>query len=223
MAIARFKDLCLDAVDPAGLGQFYAAVLGLRWEADGDDEGVLRGATPAHTIWINKVPEDRTVKQRVHFDVYALDLADLTALGAAVLEPQHGSRTWTIMADPEGGEFCAFLRDELPAERLHGLGVDCADAEKQAAWWGQVYGVEVTRNDGWLTLDGVPGMPISTMDFADVPEPKRVKNRIHWDVTVPDVAPLVAAGATVLRKPDDEVRWHVLADPEGNEFCAFTQ
>ena len=103
MAIARFKDLCLDAVDPAGLGQFYATVLGLRWEPDGDDEGVLRGATPQHTIWINKVPEPRTVKQRVHFDVYALDLAGLTVLGATVLEPQHGTRTWTIMADPEGG------------------------------------------------------------------------------------------------------------------------
>jgi len=223
MAIARFKDLCLDAVDPAGLGQFYAAVLGLRWEADGADEGVLRGATPPHTIWINKVPEPRTVKQRVHFDVYALDLADLTALGATVLEPQHGARTWTIMADPEGGEFCAFLRAGLPAERLHGLGVDCADAAAQAAWWGQVYGVAVTRNDGWFTLDGVPGMPIGTMDFADVPEPKAVKNRIHWDVTVDDVAPLVSAGAKVLREPDDEVRWYVLADPEGNEFCAFTR
>ena len=101
--------------------------------------------------------------------------------------------------------------------------MDCSDAEAQAGWWGEVYGVQVTRYDGWLALEGVPGMPIDAMDFADVPEPKRVKNRIHWDVTVPDVAPLVAAGATVLRKPDDEVRWYVLADPEGNEFCAFTR
>jgi len=223
MPIARFKDLCLDAVDPAGLGKFYAAVLGRSWEADADGDGVLRGPTPEHTIWINRVPEARTVKQRVHLDVYAQDLADLAALGATVLEPQHGTRTWTFMADPEGGEFCAFLRAEMPAERLHGLGVDCADAEAQARWWGTVYGVDVTRNDGWFTLEDVPGMPIRTMDFAAVPEPKRVKNRIHWDVTVPDLAPLVQAGATVLREPDDEVRWHVLADPEGNEFCAFTR
>jgi hypothetical protein len=32
----------------------------------------------------------------------------------------------------------------------------------------------------------------------------------------------VALGATVLRAPDEEIRWHVLADPEGNEFCVFT-
>jgi hypothetical protein len=55
-----------------------------------------------------------------------------------------------------------------------------------------------------------------------VREPKTVKNRIHWDVTVPDVLPLVEAGATVLREPDEEIDWHVLADPEGNEFCVFT-
>ena len=127
------------------------------------------------------------------------------------------------MADPEGGEFDAFLRSEVPAERLHGLEVDCADAEAQARWWAGVYGVGVTENDGWYTLEGVPGMPIRAMDFAAVPEPKTAKNRIHWDVTVASVSPLVEAGATVLREPGGDIRWHVLADPEGNEFCAFSE
>src|SRR5689334_15154902 len=125
MAIARFKDLCLDAVDPARLGQFYAAVLGRSFEPDEDREAVLHGPTPQHTIWINKVPEGKTVKQRVHLDVLAQQLAGLEALGASVLVPDDGTRGWTIMADPEGGEFDAFLRAELPAERLHGLEVDC--------------------------------------------------------------------------------------------------
>jgi hypothetical protein len=156
-------------------------------------------------------------------DIYARDLAGLESLGATIAEPQHGTRTWTVMTDPEGGEFCAFLRPEVPAERLHGLVVDSADPEAQARWWARVYGVSVTKNDGWFTLEGVPGMPILTMDFVPVPEPKTVKNRIHWDVTVPGVSPLVEAGATVLREPGDGIRWHVLADPEGNEFCAFTE
>ena len=50
-----------------------------------------------------------------------------------------------------------------------------------------------------------------------------MKNRIHWDVTAESVRPLLDAGATVLRAPDDEITWHVLADPEGNEFCCFTE
>ena len=223
MAIARFKDLCLDAGDPARLGAFWAAVLDRTWEARDDGEGLLRGPTPQHTIWVNRVPEAKTVKQRVHLDTYARELANLEALGATVVEPRHGTRTWTVMADPEDGEFCAFLRSELPTERLHGLVVDSVDPHAQARWWAGVYGISVTGNDGWFTLEDVPGMPILTMDFVPVPEPKTVKNRIHWDVTVPGVAALVQAGAKVLREPGGDVRWHVLADPEGNEFCAFTE
>jgi hypothetical protein len=47
------------------------------------------------------------------------------------------------------------------------------------------------------------------------------EDRIHWDVVAPDVGALAARGARVLREPHDEISWHVLADPEGNEFCAF--
>jgi Glyoxalase-like domain len=218
MAIAQFKDLVLDANDPERLGVFWAAVLDRTWEALQDGDGLLTGPTSQHRIWVNDVPEPKTVKHRVHLDVYARQLADLEALGATVVEPH---RHWTVMADPEGGEFCAFLRTDVPAERLHGLVVDCADPEAQAQWWAGTYGVDVTENEGWFTLEGVPGMPIATMDFVPVPEPRIGKNRIHWDVTTADLTPLVATGATVVREPDDDIYWYVLADPEGNEFCAF--
>jgi hypothetical protein len=64
-------------------------------------------------------------------------------------------------------------------------------------------------------------MPILTMDFNRVPEPKTVKDRIHWDVRVAELQAVLDAGARLLRPRDDEISWHVLADPEGNEFCAF--
>ena len=54
-----------------------------------------------------------------------------------------------------------------------------------------------------------------------MPEPKTAKNRIHLDVTTPDLDALVAVGAVVLRPQDQEIGWTVLADPDGNEFCAF--
>ena len=88
MAIARFKDLCLDAVDPPRLGAFLEAVLGRTWQAQDDGDGLLTGPTPRHTIWINRVPEAKAVKHRVHLDVYARDLAGLEALGATIVEPQ---------------------------------------------------------------------------------------------------------------------------------------
>lgn len=72
-------------------------------------------------------------------------------------------------------------------------------------------------------LDGVVGFPYDYWVFSPVPEPKTVKNRMHGDVTLLDacVESLVADGATVVRPRDDEIGWTVMADPEGNEFCAF--
>jgi hypothetical protein len=219
MTIAEFKDICVDAGAPARVGPFWAEILGLTWRPS-PDGGRLTGPTPRQTIWVNEVSEPRTVKNRVHLDVYAERLADLVALGAAVVLPEGDDRHWTVMADPDGGEFCAFLRADPPAQRLHGLVVDCADAGAQARWWADVFGEQVVENAGWSTIDRPSGAPF-TMDFVPVPEPKLVKNRVHWDVIARRVDELLDAGARLLRAPDDDVSWHVLADPEGNEFCAF--
>ena len=221
MALAGFKDLVIDADDPVRLGRFWADLLGRRFRRQPGGDAEIRGATPEHMIWVNRVPEPKTVKHRVHVDIYTRSLADLEALGASVVEPQREGWHWTIMGDVEGGEFCAFLRDELPSELLHGLVVDSADPAAQAEWWAGVYDAQLTHHQpGWSTVDQVAGMPIQTMDFVEVPEPKTVKNRIHWDVTG-EVEPLVEAGATVLRDGRDGLGWSILADPEGNEFCVF--
>ncbi|HEV2451491.1 MAG TPA: VOC family protein [Streptosporangiaceae bacterium] len=228
MALARFKDVCHDAVDPARMGQFWATALGLSWEpfAGGDEVIKISGPTPEHTIWVARVPETKTVKNRVHFETYGHTLAELEDLGARVIREVHrpaDGRTWTVMADPEGGEFCVHLRDNPPDYRLACLIVDSADPVAQGRWWSEVYGAPVDHQPGISTIEQIPGMPIMTLDFSAVPEPKTVKNRIHWDVAVPDLQPLIDFGATVLRPADEEIRWHVLADPEGNEFCAFVE
>jgi hypothetical protein len=70
-------------------------------------------------------------------------------------------------------------------------------------------------------FEKLPEAPFEWLVFVPVPEAKTVKNRIHIDVTTADVRLLVDAGARLLRAQDDEIRWNVLADPDGNEFCAF--
>jgi hypothetical protein len=218
--VARFKDLCVDAVDPVTPGQFWSQVLDRTPEPAVETVDRLVGPTPGHTVWINRVSAHSQAKNRVHLDIYTRSLDDLMALGAQVLVPQGGSRGWTVMTDPEGSQFCAFLRADLPPERLHGLVVDCADPVAIARWWAGVLHGQVTHGDGFSTVREVPAMPIETFDFVPVPEPKAGKNRVHWDVTgmTPD---LLAAGATLLRSRDAEIDWAVLADPEGNEFCVF--
>lgn len=219
MSAATFKDLCIDAVDAPMLARFWAEVLGLRVERDDDTLTVLRGATDRHTIWVNRVPEPVTVKQRVHLDIHAADVDDVLAAGATA--DDLGSFAWKVLRDPEGGELCVFEREQVPAERLYEVVVDCADPLRLATWWGDLLGADVEQgeDDDWSLR--VPGAPFDHLVFGAVPEPKVVKNRIHWDVDTSDVGLLVGDGARVLREPDDNVSWTVLADPEGNEFCAF--
>lgn len=221
---AAYKDLCIDAVDATRLAAFWAPLLGLTPEVRDDGGVVLLGPTPAHAVWVNAVPEPVAIKQRVHLDVRA-EVADVVALGGTVVDAV--SFPWVVMRDPEGGELCVFPpRAERPAGLME-LVVDCADPAAQAAWWGDVLGVPAQQDTehGFSYLEHVPGCPIEYLVFVPVPEPKAVKNRIHWDLTVPDLSALLVKGATLLVPEGDESQgglgWSVLEDPEGNEFCAF--
>lgn len=219
--LARWKDLCLDADDQRTLGEFWAAVIGLRVVIS-PGKVSLDGAHDHQRVWLNRVDRPKAVKNRIHLDVYAGSVADLEALGATVLQRAEDTGLgWTVMADPEGGELCCFVRDPaaLPAYRLHGLVVDCVDPAAQAAWWGRVFGVEPIVHEGnvWHTLEHAMPDPVLTLDFVPVPEPRVGPNRVHWDV-IGDVDALLAAGATRLWDSDG---WTALADPEGNEFCVF--
>lgn len=224
MPVATYKDLCIDANDAHRLGVFWAGALGLEPHLLDDGDAKLTGPTPQHTIWMNTVPEPVTVKQRVHLDVNARSVEEILALGATPLDVD--SFPWKVLRDPEGGELCVFERTEEPEHRLYEIGIDCAEGEAGglAQWWADILGAR--RDDDeqgrWSWVEDIPGAPFECLVFAPVPEPKTVKNRIHLDLTADSVAALVERGAGVLRERDDEIRWTVMVDPAGNEFCAFT-
>lgn len=218
---ARFLGLCIDAVDVEAAARFWSATLGLAVRRS-DADVWLTGPSAGHTVWINEVPEAKAVKNRVHLDVHAAAVAELLARGARVVEPATAARPWAVLTDPDGQEFCAFARDEVPDYRLYEVIVDCAEPEPLARWWAAVLGGELQAyNDDW-SVTGMPGVPFEYLVFGAVPEPKTVKNRVHWDVEIADPQLLVDAGATLLRPRGGDISWHVLADPAGNEFCAFT-
>ncbi|GAA1877079.1 VOC family protein [Lapillicoccus jejuensis] len=234
--LASYKDLCLDAADPVRLGTFYAAALGLRLERLDDGDVVLRGDTPEHTVWVNRVPEPKTVWHRLHLDVNVAAVDDLLALGASVVDD---TQPWTVLRDPEGGELCAFVRapEVLAAGGGRGrplyelvLQVGAGDDGAAAAagiahgWAGLVGGrVEQDPDEGYSWVEGIPGAPFENLVITWTDEPKTVKNRVHLDVTCRSVDDLVAYGARVLAPggAPGAPSWTVLADPAGNELCAF--
>jgi hypothetical protein len=225
--MARFRCVCLDTANPASdLAEFWAAVSGgtVRPAESGGPADVI-GRAEHENVLVVPVPEPKTVKNRVHLDVYTKSIDDLVALGATVdLPAEESGFGWTTMRDPEGNELCAFVRDELTEFRIHGIVVDSAEPERIATWWSRALdGAELSDNaehgGGWWTLLHATPDAVLTIDFVPVPEPKLVKNRVHWDV-YGDPAEFLDRGATHLW---DRPGWVTLADPEGNEFCVLPE
>ena len=116
------------------------------------------------------------------------------------------------------------------ASRISEFVLDCADPNRLAAFWCEILDwVELSRTADEVEIgpDGVGfGGPQPTIVFSLSDEPKTAKLRLHIDISHTDrdqaseLDRLLAAGA----RPVDvgqtgQESWHVLADPEGNEFC----
>jgi hypothetical protein len=114
-APARFKDLCLDARDHQALADWWCAALGyVRRDVDrpaSDPIAIQDPSGAGPLLWFNQVPEPKTVKNRMHFDVDG-DRDALLAAGATLLRARDDELGWDVIADPEGNEFCCFAPDE---------------------------------------------------------------------------------------------------------------
>ena len=111
--------------------------------------------------------------------------------------------------------------------RVQNIVFDCRDAYELGSFWSAVVGRPLAEDDKPGDEEVIIEMAEGpTLYFAEVPEPKTVKNRLHVCLE-PDlrrdaeVERALGLGATMVddhRRPDGG-GWAVLADPEGNEFC----
>jgi Glyoxalase-like domain len=120
---SKFTELAIDCADPSGLARFWCSVLD--YQVQGEDDGVVtigspmvadgknrRGPVPP-VLTFARVPEGKTVKNRLHLDLSPTDreqaeeVARLLGLGARHADVGQGlGVSWVVMADPEGNEFC---------------------------------------------------------------------------------------------------------------------
>ena len=120
--MARLAEVVVDALHPARLARFWAAVLddfevraydtaeierlaAAGRTPDTDPSVALDG--PAFTVFFQETAQSKRSRNRIHFDVVAQDVAAevqrLVALGASIRDRRDG---YTVLQDPEGNEFC---------------------------------------------------------------------------------------------------------------------
>ena len=109
----RVSSVTIAAVDPEIVAAFWCQVLGYAVvDRDGDVVVSIAGqGGPA--IDVLRVGEAKSVQNRLHLDLRAdgasraQELARLEGLGARRVDVGQGEHvSWTVLADPEGNEFC---------------------------------------------------------------------------------------------------------------------
>jgi predicted enzyme related to lactoylglutathione lyase len=240
----RLVQIAMNAHDDSAVGRFWAEALG--WGISSEGPGVTNlepvgFAYPdpvAVCIDILAVPEPKTVKNRVHIDLATTSVAHqaglvarLRDLGAVPADVGQGDVPWTVLADPEGNEFCVLEPQTIYQDTgpIAEVVVDCADPRAMARFWGEAMDWTVHKvTDDYALMRSAQGVG-PYLVFLRTPGVKTVKNRIHLDLgpypgddQEAEAARLRALGASDIDVGQGDVPWTVLADPEGNEFCVLT-
>ncbi|MCI3272075.1 VOC family protein [Streptomyces cylindrosporus] len=235
----------IKALDAAAVGRFWAEALG--WSAYGSGQtryvGPVGGLVWPDPVFVGvdvvPVPEPKsTTKNRTHLDLATTStahhtelVARLTALGATPADVGQGGQVpWTVLADPEGNEFCVLEPREIYRDTgpIAAVVVDCADPRAMARFWGEALDWilhEVTDEYARLRSASHTG---PYLEFLRTTDAKTVPDRVHLDLLpypgddqATEVARLRSLGATDLDVGQGEVPWTCLSDPEGHEFCVL--
>ncbi|PWI45565.1 VOC family protein [Streptomyces sp. ICBB 8177] len=233
------------ALDCEVVGRFWADALG--WGVSSEGPGVINVEPGGDFVWpdpavlcidVVAVPEAKTAtKNRVHLDFATTSaahqaelVARLKTLGATPADVGQGDVPWTVLADPEGNEFCVLepretYRDTGP---IAAVVADCVDPRAMARFWGEATDWDVREvADDRAVLRSARGVG-PYLEFLRAPGPKTVPDRVHLDLLpypgddkAEEVARLRGLGATDLDLGQGDVPWTCLADPEGHEFCVL--
>ncbi|MEV4516097.1 VOC family protein [Dactylosporangium sp. NPDC049525] len=236
----------IKALDHSAVGRFWAEALG--WQVFSGASGVTTYVGPAGDfVWpdpvavgvdVVTVPEPKTAaKNRVHLDLATTSaahqaelVARLRALGATPADVGQGDVPWTVLADPEGNEFCVLEPREIYRDTgpIAAVVVDCADPPAMARFWSAAtdWTLRSVAGDHAVLRSARDTGPY--LEFLRTPGRKTAPDRVHLDLLpypgddqAAEVARLRALGATDLDLGQGDVPWTCLTDPDGHEFCVL--
>ncbi|UED84978.1 VOC family protein [Streptomyces profundus] len=115
-AIRHITFDCAPPHEPYALAEFWSGVLGHpvdQIDEPGDDEVALAVPAGQPTLLFVRVPEGKSLKNRVHLDLEPevsrdAEVERVLALGATLVDDRRkpNGRGWAVLADPAGNEFC---------------------------------------------------------------------------------------------------------------------
>ena len=140
---------------------------------------------------------------------------------------------WTVLADPEGNEFCVLEPRELYFDTgpVAAIVTDCADPDALARFWAEAAGL---AGSGPTTTSPGCARPTGSgpyLEFAPRLRSARRSRTAGTPTSRRTSATTSPAEVARLRGPGPprpmsgqgpDVPWTVLADPEGNEFCVLS-
>ncbi|MBK3578175.1 VOC family protein [Streptomyces sp. MBT65] len=234
----------IKAVDGLAVGRFWAEALGWGVVSPGVTTYVGPGGG---LVWpeplglgidLVPVPEPKTsTKNRLHLDLATVStthqaelIERLRSLGATPVEVGQVDVPWTVLADPEGNEFCVLEPREIYLDTgpIAAVVIDCVDPRAMARFWGEATDWSVCEvADDHASLRSGKGVG-PYLEFLRTPGVKTVPDRIHLDLLpypgddkAAEVDRLRDLGATDLDVGQGDVPWTCLTDPEGHEFCVL--
>ena len=107
----RINNVGIDCNDLRAMTEFWQAVTGYETDSSGNGYVYLKAADGSFGLFMQKVPEARSEKNRLHLDIAVDDVdvavKEVTGLGAREVA-RHGKEgeQWSVLADPEGNQFC---------------------------------------------------------------------------------------------------------------------
>ncbi|MGW2662388.1 VOC family protein [Nocardia tengchongensis] len=241
----RLARVVFDAERPVTVARFWAALL--NWEVTVDRPGEVDIAAPdpdGPDVALTFLPARRakTARNRIHLDLCSRSLDHqgvlvdrALSLGARRLDIGQGVVPWTVLADPEGNEFCVLEPREqyVDTGAVAAIVVDTRDPLRLAEFWSAASGWQLTHQTSrYAGIRAATGLG-PWLEFLRSPQALGEHGRLHLDLVafpsddpVEETARLRAAGAVPVDREtapggDSPVGAPVavLADPDTNEFC----
>ncbi|HTW09781.1 MAG TPA: VOC family protein [Acidimicrobiales bacterium] len=223
--------------DPVGVAAFWAEALGWRVSLQVQDRvGLEPTDGTGFGFFFVRAEQDGVGASRMHVDLSSRSIDDqreavarLIGLGASEVDIGQGDDApHVVLVDPDGNEFCVLEPGNSFVTYESRVGSLTCDGTREVGYfWSEVLGWPLVWDRDEETAIRAPGDGRQFITWGGPPlSPKRVKNRLHFDLAPApggdqraEVERLLFLGASLVDIGQGDVPWAVMADPDGNEFC----